>query len=263
MLSTSLAIAASVSLTKILVDSYDIINFIAGDTEEDSNCDSITFDEFFQKAEDGDILIAASKKKSATLTRVTTRSPWTHVGMVVRGKTIGMDKDYIFEYGAHNPEEYLYIAPTTTKEKKIPDCIGIFELSTFVSHYGGVYWRQLFGKTPEQKERLRETIQQILKVERKGKSNVFASNMDFLTKIPLTEALGKYVDKLNTPQVGICCSSVIAATLATADIIKLDRQIGSYRPCDLATKPILWNLPCEPPKPKLILGVLTPDIFKQ
>lgn len=260
---TNLAIAASVGVAGILVGANDFLNDISGNTSEDSECESVFYHDFLRDAEDGDILIAASKKKSAMLTRSTTRSPWTHVGMVIRGKTLGMNTDLIFEYGAHNPAEYIYTVPGSgqTKNKRIPECIGVFELSTFVSHYGGVYWRPLLGKSREQKRKLRENIQKILKVEETSKSNVFASNMDFLTKIPLTEALGKYVDKLNTPQVGICCSSVIAATLATADIIKLDRQIGSYRPCDLASNPILWNLPQNPPKPKLIIAVESPNLF--
>lgn len=218
---------------------------------------SVTADSYinFKKnARDGDLLLAASKKFSASPTRLWTHQPWTHVGMVIHGDCfVGGDPKDIYEFGAHNPVEKVESAE---RGIGVPSSIGVFDLSVFLTNYGGMYWYPLHDVSDEKRAHIHSLVQSILIREKSANKTNFASYYDLLN-IALYPNITSY---FNLPQKDMWCSTVVASVLAATNVLYLNRHIGAYKPNDFVNGSAVWSTKCNL-NPVFVYGITTPKLF--
>lgn len=120
------------------------VNYVVSSGDLVDDCETVTYDHFLKNARTGDILLGASKEISAMPTRLYTRSPWTHVGLVCRMRDrTDPGSINIVEYSGHNPTEEIYKRGYGVS-KVLGDGVGLYGLDDLFANNGNIYWRPLF-----------------------------------------------------------------------------------------------------------------------
>lgn len=212
----------------------------------------VSYDSFLKNSRTGDVLLALSRELSSIPTRIYSEMPWTHVGLVCRTRISG-SKVMVTEFSGHNPTEEIYrIAPRSGRGMVLGDGVGLYDLDDFYMNNGGIYWRPLRLELESDEKKIADSIKTMLSCEPQRFCDI--------SEILASSLFGTHFSG------GVVCSTAVAIALYSANILKLDKKISSYIPCDFARDDI-WNLTVPPPRPFCIVGYeskaikIPPDIL--
>ena len=193
---------------------------------DDGSMKSITFKDFKKSVKTGDLIITSS---SNIITRTITSSQWTHCGIAYVASN-----GIIYEWSSHDGKESLY-------NSRGIQCNGsqLIPLDVLYATYGCIMWRSV----------------NITGLESKLLCN-FVRNAAYKFKFSDMTELTAYCGlPTNGYGGGYACSHLVAATYATAGVIKLDRNISSYSPATFSdTGDCCWIRPESVAPTRLIVG---------
>lgn len=177
---------------------------------------SVPYSEFYQYARDGDLLLTSSTCITS-LTRMVTRSLWSHVGIVYRAP-LDTGKDLICEWSAHNSSEMI-----TNTSGRVCGGPQLVPLEHLVAESGTVFWRPALALSEFQRSRVAGIVQQLAYKIR------FSSGLEFLAYAgwPFSEIFAGYGGGMN-------CTHIVAATYAAMGALELDRNLALYTPESLS-----------------------------
>lgn len=216
------------------------MSYMGDDLASGEHSESISYSEFVQHAQTGD-LILTSGAALTSMSRVVTKSIWSHCGMVYKDKKTGV----FYEWSSHNSSENL---PNTSGTP----CGGtqLVPLDYLASDNGFLHWRRVHLEDWQ-----REKIYQVV--------DMLKYNIGF-SQIPeffayFGPAMASTFNGFGT---GMVCSHTVALTYITAEAVALDRELSQYAPTSFSdTGDATWLVPVDE-RVKMIIGFDTSRLIK-
>jgi hypothetical protein len=198
--------------------------FLGDDLERNP---SVPWHVFCEKARTGDVILT-SNTSVLTVSRVVTRSAWTHCGILYRDEESGS----LYEWSAHTAAEGVINERGDTSEGGAQ----LVPLEFQASSYGGFFWRPMREFRKRERARLSESIKAL------------AHQAEFSDLYELGALLGgPFASAFNGSSGGMLCSHVVALSYMAAGAIANDRHITQFVPDTFGPDgDAAWLLPVSP-----------------
>lgn len=187
---------------------------------EESDKESVNYSEFREAVKTGDILLSSSTELNS-VTRWVTGSPWSHCGLAYVDPKDGK----IYEWSAHCEEEGLI--------SRKGGCYGgaqLIEVNQLIATSGSLFWRPIDSSKSN-----RRKISRVIEAWDKTPS-CFPSYGEFVIDFMMMGSKSCYGK--------LVCSQVVAATLASCDVIELTgKKLHKCVPMDFSEEgnSVSWN----------------------
>lgn len=178
--------------------------------------DSVSYHEFAARSRTGD-LILTSNPSVLTISRVVTRSGWSHCGILVKDEASGK----FFEWSAHSSDEEVLNSRGTRGfggAQLVP-------LEYLASDNGTVFWRPVPGMGEREREKLTKAIEALAYQVKFPDGAEFAAFLG-----------GPFSSALNDLGEGMACSQLVALSYMAAGAIASDRNISQFSPSSFSAE---------------------------
>jgi hypothetical protein len=169
---------------------------------------SVPYSEFKSKVKTGDLILTSSTS-IMSITRLWTKSLWSHTGIAYIRKKDGK----LYEWSSHNEKE------------KIANTLGVVcggpqlvQMDQLAAENGTIYWRPV-----NMEDKQRDAIDKVI--------TDFAYKLHFSDGLELLSYAGWPFSKIFAGYGGgMACTHIVAATYTAIGVMNLDRDISLYTP---------------------------------
>jgi hypothetical protein len=170
------------------------------------------------KGATGDLLLTSNTLITSSPTKIGTRSPWTHCGILYVNE---QDNNSLFEWGCHSGREGIL----NSRGERGFRGAQLVPLPYLMADNGCAFWRPV-EMSREDRQKIKDVVARL------------DHKIDFVNVAEFGAVLGGPFERaFNGFSPGMACSHLVAATYMAAGVIANDRHITQFLPQTFAATP--------------------------